>query len=287
MTAVAGRAWRARPGLLVAGALAFCVCVYLLPMLSLAGWAFRRDDGTPTAEYLVRLIGDEDYHTAFLTTFRTALVTTLVSAALGYPYAYAMAHAGPRWRGVLLAAVMVPFWTSVLARSLAFVILLGRRGLVNEWLTWLGVIERPLTLLFNPLGVQIGMVHVLLPFMVLPIWAVLARLDPGLPRAARSLGASPTRAFFEVVLPLSLPGLVAGSTLVFILAIGFYITPALLGGPQDLTIATLIEMVVRDLLDWHFGATLSLALLALVGLVFAAGASLAGAGRILGRDARA
>ena len=126
------------------------------------------------------------------------------------------------------------------------------------------------------------MVHVLLPFMVLPIWAVLSRLDASLPRAARSLGAWPTRAFLHVTLPLSLPGLAAGATLVFMFAIGFYITPALLGGPNDLTIASLIEMVVRDLLDWPFGAMLSLALLALVAAVFAFGAIFAGAGRIAG-----
>jgi putative spermidine/putrescine transport system permease protein len=157
---------------------------------------------------------------------------------------------------------------------------------VNEWLLSLGAIEQPLPLLFNSLGVQIGMVHVLLPFMILPVWSVLARIDPGLPLAARSLGAGPARAFLHVVLPLSMPGLFAGMTLVFMLAVGFYITPALLGGPNDLTIATLIEMVVRDLLDWSFGAVLSLVLLVVVGAFFALGAMLAGADRITGAEAR-
>lgn len=197
-----------------------------------------------------------------------------------------MATTGPRARALIATAVMVPFWTSVLARSLAWVILLGRRGVLNEWLLSLGAIEQPLPLLFNSLGVQIGMVHVLLPFMILPIWSVLARLDPALPLAARSLGATPARAFLHVVLPLSMPGLVAGMTLVFMLAVGFYITPALLGGPNDLTIAMLIEMVVRDLLDWSFGAVLSLVLLAAVGAIFALGAVIAGAERITGSEAR-
>jgi putative spermidine/putrescine transport system permease protein len=182
--------------------------------------------------------------------------------------------------------VMIPFWTSVLARSLAWVILLGRRGVVNEWLVATGLVHQPLPLLFNSFGVQIGMVHVLLPFMILPIWAVLARLDPALPLAARSLGASPGRAFLHVVLPQSLPGLAAGMTLVFMLAVGFYITPALLGGPNDLTIVSLIEMVVRDLLDWSFGAVLSLTLLAFVGLIFAIGAMVAGTERLTGAEAR-
>jgi putative spermidine/putrescine transport system permease protein len=162
------------------------------------------------------------------------------------------------------------------------VILLGRKGLVNTWLIDVGIIDQPLPMLFNSLGVQIGMAHVLLPFMVLPCWAVLMRMDKALPIAARSLGASPLRAFAEVVLPLSLPGLLAGCVLVFIMAVGFYITPALLGGDRDITIAGLIEMVVRDLLDWPFGAALSLTLLCIVGAIFTFGAWLVGAERLIG-----
>ena len=283
----AARAWRARPGLMIAGALAFCAIVYLLPMLSLFGWAFQGPAGSGASlAQLSRLIGDDTYHYAFFTTFKIAAITTLICALIGYPYAYLMATTGPRLAMLLTAAVMIPFWTSVLARSLAWMILLGRKGIVNEWLTGWGLLERPAALLFNSIGVQIGMVHVLLPFMVLPIWSILSRLDPGLPRAARSLGASPAAAFIHVTLPLSLPGLAAGATLVFMFAIGFYITPALLGGPNDLTIASLIEMVVRDLLDWPFGAMLSLALLGLVALVFACGAAFAGAGRIAGMEGR-
>jgi len=283
----AARAWRARPGLMISGAVAFCAIVYLVPMLSLLGWAFRGPDGTGASlDQLTRLIDDDTYHFAFFTTFRIAAITTLICALIGYPYAYLMATSSPRLVALLTAAVMIPFWTSVLARSLAWMILLGRKGVVNEWLVWLGAVERPVALLFNSIGVQIGMVHVLLPFMVLPIWSILSRLDPGLPRAARSLGASPLTAFTQVTLPLSLPGLAAGATLVFMFAIGFYITPALLGGPSDLTIASLIEMVVRDLLDWPFGAMLSLALLGLVAMVFACGAVFAGAGRIAGLEGR-
>lgn len=283
---VTSRAWRARPEALALAAVLFGLVVYLIPMATLATWAFR-DRGGFTLSHVTRLIGDETYHDAFVTTFRTATITTVVCIALGYPLAYLMATTGPRARALLATAVMVPFWTSVLARSLAWVILLGRRGVLNEWLVSLGAIDQPLPLLFNSLGVQIGMVHVLLPFMILPVWSVLARLDPALPLAARSLGASPARTFLHIVLPLSMPGLAAGVTLVFMLAVGFYITPALLGGPNDLTIASLIEMVVRDLLDWSFGAVLSLALLGAVGAIFALGAVFAGVDRIAGREGRA
>lgn len=280
------RPWRARPGLLIAVALAFMAAVYVLPMLMLVGWAFRDPKGGVTLAQLAKLVSEAAYHAALLTTFRTAAITTVMAAALGYPLAYLMATTGPRARMLLAAAVMIPFWTSVLARSLAWVILLGKRGVINEWLVASGLVAQPVALLFNSIGVQIGMIHVLLPFMVLPIWAILMRLDRTLPLAARSLGASPARTFLHVTLPLSLPGLVAGAVLVFMLAVGFYITPALLGGERDITIAGLIEMVVRDLLDWPFGAMLSLALMALVGSLFAFGAFLAGADRLVGVEGR-
>ncbi|MGE0751622.1 MAG: ABC transporter permease [Variibacter sp.] len=284
LAAPAVRAWRSRPGWLVAGALVFCAFVYLGPMVSLIDWAFHLPKVGWSLVPLQKVLTDDSYHLAFLTTFKIAAITTAVCVVLGYPYAYLMATSRPRLALLLAAAVMIPFWTSILARSLAWIILLGRKGLVNEWLIGFGWVDRPVALLFNAIGVQIGMVHVLLPFMVLPVWAVLSRLDAGLPRAARSLGASPLRAFVHVTLPLSFPGLAAGATLVFMFAVGFYITPALLGGPNELTIASLIEMVVRDLLDWPVGAMLSLALLVLIGTIFAIGAVFAGAGRITGMD---
>lgn len=271
---------------MVTGALAFSAAVYLLPLLVLVGWAFHDPKGGVTFAQVLKLLRQSEYHTAILTTFRIAGVTTLVSALLGYPLAYLMATTGARARAVLLTAVLIPFWTSVLARSLAWLILLGRHGLINDWLLACGLARKPLQLLFNSTGVQIGMVHVLLPFMVLPIWSVLVRLDKGLPLAARSLGASPMRAFLHVTLPLSLTGLFAGGALVFMLAVGFYVTPALLGGDRDITIAGLIEMVVRDLLDWPFGATLSLALMTMVGAVFALGALVGGADYLVGSEAR-
>jgi putative spermidine/putrescine transport system permease protein len=271
---------------MVTGALAFFALVYALPMLVLFGWAFRDSKGSWTFANFTRLLGDDTYSIVFFTSFRMAAVTTLVCALIGYPYAYLMATADPKARLLLAASVMIPFWTSVLARSLAWVILLGRRGVINDWLISAGLIDQPFPMLFNSVGVQIGMAHVLLPFMVLPIWSVLAKLDSGLPMAARSLGASPFRAFAHVVLPLSLPGLAAGTTLVFMFAVGFYITPALLGGPGDITIATLIDTVVRDQLDWPFGAMLSLVLIAIVGVIFALGATVAGTGRIAGLEER-
>ncbi len=148
------------------------------------------------------------------------------------------------------------------------------------------MIERPLRLLYNLIGVEIGMVHVLLPFMVFPLYGVMTQIDPSLPRAARSLGASPWRAFRHVFLPQSLPGVAAGCALVFLMAVGFYITPALLGGPQQITLATLIEMMVSDMLNWGFGATLSVLLVGTVGAVFVLFSLALGLDRLTGAGGR-
>jgi len=180
----------------------------------------------------------------------------------------------------------VPFWTSVLVRTFAWMVILGKKGIVNQALLGWGLVDRPLPLIYNMVGVQIGMVHVLLPFMVFPLLNVMGRIDVSLIAAARSLGASPRAAFFRVFLPLSLPGVSAGCVLVFLLAVGFYITPALLGGEGQVTFATLIELVVRDFLDWSFGAALGTFLLTIVGALFVLFSALLGLERLTG-DSRA
>jgi ABC-type spermidine/putrescine transport system permease subunit I len=188
-----------------------------------------------------------------------------------------------RTRAILIVLVLVPFWTSVLVRTFAWMVILGRRGLINQILIGWGVTDRPLALIYNMVGVLIGMVHVLLPFMVLPLLSVMSRIDGSLVTAARSLGASPRQAFLRVFLPLSLPGVSAGCVLVFLLAVGFYITPALLGGEGQVTFATLIELVVRDLLDWNFGASLGVFLLTVVGILFVLFSTLLGLDRLTGQ----
>ena len=160
--------------------------------------------------------------------------------------------------------------------------ILGSNGLVNRALIALGLTSAPIKLLFNMTGVQIGMVHVLLPFMVFPLLAVMNRIDPNILRVARSLGAVPRRAFRHVFLPLSLPGIAAGCVLVFLLAVGFYITPALLGGPGQITLATMIDMEINTFLNWGFAASLGVLLLLVIGGIFAAFSALLGPGRLTG-----
>jgi ABC-type spermidine/putrescine transport system permease subunit I len=161
---------------------------------------------------------------------------------------------------IALIVVLLPFWTSILVRSYAWMVLLGRRGLVNEALIAGGIINHPLRILNTPIAVTIAMIHILLPYMILPIANALRQIDPSLARAASGLGASPFRTFREVILPLSMPGVAAGVLLVFVLSLGFYITPALVGGPRDMTISMLIAQQV-DQLNWPYAACLAATLL--------------------------
>ena len=188
---------------------------------------------------------------------------------LGYPVALALSRLRRGAATVVLIVVLLPFWTSVLVRSYAWMVLLGRHGVINELLIGVGLIGAPLRLLNTSFAVHIAMIHILLPYMILPIASVLRQIDGALPRAAAGLGAPPWRVFLHVVLPLSLPGVAAGTLLVFVLSLGFYITPALVGGPRDLMLSMLIAQQV-DLLNWPYAACLSAALLAVTLLLIVA-----------------
>ncbi len=203
-------------------------------------------------------------------TFRTAAVVTLIALLLGYPLAYVLATVRPRLARVLVVIVVLPFLTSIIVRTYAWMVLLGSNGVVNQYLQALGLTRQPLRLLYNQAGVVVGMTYVLLPFMVLTLASVMRGIDPALVRAAHSLGASRWQAFRRVFLPLSAPGIAGGALLVFILSLGFFITPALMGGPSDVMIAMLIEREVEFTLNWSFASALAVILLALSLVGFAA-----------------
>jgi len=210
-----------------------------------------------------RALTNELYLRVIFETFKIAAVVTLLTLALGYPVAYVMATSGRVWQLVGIAFVLLPFWTSILVRTYAWMVMLGRNGVVNRTLIGWGVIDSPLPLLNNLAGVLIGMVHVLLPYMILPVFNAVKKVDPNLVLAAEGLGAPRWRAFLRVTLPLTMNGVAAGVTLVFTLSLGFFITPALLGGGRVVMIANLIEEQVRELLNWAFAGALSAILLAL------------------------
>lgn len=202
-------------------------------------------------------------------TFRVSALVTLFCLALGYPLAYALATCRPRTARLLTIIVILPFFTSIIVRTYAWMVLLGRNGIVNQYVMALGLTDTPLPLLYNQAGVVIGMSYVLLPYMVLTAYSVMRGIDPGLVRAAHSLGASRLQAFRRIFLPLSLPGIAGGTLLVFILSLGFFITPALMGGPGDVMIAMLIEREVEITLNWSFASALAVVLLALTLVGFA------------------
>lgn len=194
-------------------------------------------------------------------TFWIAGLSTVACLLLGYPYAYLMTIAPPRVAGLLLIAVLVPFWSSLLVRTYAWDVILRDTGIINSFLIGVGLVAEPVSLIRTTLGVMLGMSQILLPFMVLPLFAVMRRIDPEFTNAAANLGAPPWKAFTRIFVPLSFPGIVAGSLLVFVLALGFYITPALLGSPKDTMISQFIAHQVQQRLDWGMGSAMAVILL--------------------------
>ncbi|WP_342364179.1 ABC transporter permease [Terrarubrum flagellatum] len=202
-------------------------------------------------------------------TLQLALLTTVLCALLAYPIAYLMVNVSSRFSAWMGMVLFMTLWLSFLARTFAWIIILQRRGLVNNFLISVGIIDSPLELVYNKLGAYIGMVHILLPFMVLTLIPAMKAIDPAYVRAGLSLGASPPRVFRDIYLPLSLPGLVAGSMLVFTLAFGFFITPAILGGGRAPTIVMAIRDQIQQLGDMQLAAATSMVLLVFcIGLLF-------------------
>ncbi len=213
--------------------------------------------------------GTSAFQEIFSRTFVISLVVTLITLALGYPLAYWITRLSKRRANLVLICILIPFWTSVLVRIAAWVVLLQREGLINSALGGLGLISEPLPLLFNRLGVYIAMVHILLPFMVLPLYSVMRSVPPSYQRAAVSLGSHPFAAFWRVYVPQTYPGIAAGSLLVFIIAIGYYITPALLGGAGDQMISYYVAYFTNQTINWGMASALGLILLAATLLLYA------------------
>ncbi|GGJ43417.1 spermidine/putrescine ABC transporter ATP-binding protein [Neoroseomonas lacus] len=239
---------------------------YLGPLGMVAWTSLRRAGQTSLAAY-AEILAQPVFLDIFLRTLTTAGIVTLFCTAIGYPFAYLVATRARSWAGLVMALVAMPYLTSILIRSYAWVAILGGGGLVNRALMALGLIEDPLRLVFNSFGSYVGMVQVLLPMMVLPLYAAMRRIDPTLLRAGASLGGGPASVFATVFLPLSMPGLAAGAALVFLSALGFYITPALLGAPGDYMLAQAIEVRVTTLAEFDVAAALSWMLFAMVAML--------------------
>lgn len=233
-----------------------------------------------TLEHYEQMVSNPAYFRVLISTFQISLIVTVLSLLLGYPVAYVLTRMHGLAASLLTAAIILPLWTSELVRSFAWTIILGRQGPLNNALQQVGLIEKPIGLLFNAPAVYIGTTHIMLPFMILPLYSVMKAIDPRLSRAALSMGANPFRAFTNVFLPLSMPGVVSGCLLVFVLATGFFITPSILGSEKETMIAMLIETEARRSLNWGMAAALSVALLASTAVILAVYNRLFGLDRI-------
>lgn len=201
------------------------------------------------------------YRDVFVRTFLISLSVTVLCLILGFPVAYLLAALPPGRSNLLMIFVLLPFWTSLLVRTCAWIVLLQGKGVVNDSLLWLGIIDEPLRLIYNRFGVCVAMTHVLLPFMILPLYSSMKAISPAYMRAAASLGAPPLTAFLRIYLPQTLPGIGAGSLLVFILALGYYITPALVGGAADQMISYFIALYTTETANWGLASALGAVLL--------------------------
>jgi putrescine transport system permease protein len=210
------------------------------------------------------LVEDNLYWRAYLNSAKIAVVSTLMCLLIGYPIAYAIARADTTWRNILLMMVILPFWTSLLLRVYAWIGILKNNGLINNFLLWLGVIDTPIVMLQTDFAIYIGIVYSYLPFMILPLYATLEKMDLTLLEAAEDLGCRPFKAFLKITLPLSMPGIVAGSMLVFIPAVGEFVIPALLGGPDSLMIGKVLWTEFFSNRDWPVASAVATALLLLL-----------------------
>lgn len=254
-----------RPLLLLVPAFVLILVFFVLPLLDIVFRSFT-DTTDPQGNY-VWLFTEPSNLTIGVRTFGTSLIVTVICLVFAYPYAYLMTIVGDSGRRWLNLFVMMPLWTSILVRTLAWLVLLQDTGPINGILEAIGIGRQPL--IRTTLGVAIGMVQILLPFMVLPLYSSMAKIDRRLLLASSSLGANGITTFFKVYLPLSLPGIFAGSVTVFILGLGFYIIPSLLGSPSEAMMSSLIQLQVSRFLQWGHGSALGVALLVATVLILA------------------
>ncbi|MCC6469490.1 MAG: ABC transporter permease [Alphaproteobacteria bacterium] len=277
-------ALRERLGLFGLGlpALVLVLVTMILPVGWLFWLSFLADDGSLSLVHYQRLVEQPSYGRIFRATFEISAIATAICVVLGYPLAYVLAQLPLRAANLCMIGVLMPFWTSILVRTYAWLVLLQRQGLVNTWGIKLGLWEQPLALVHNLNGTLIGMVHIMLPFLILPVYGSMRAIDRDYLKAAANLGASPTRAFWLVFLPLSLPGLFAGALIVFILCLGFYVTPAVLGGGKVIMVANRIANDIEIFFNWGAASALGVVLLVLTMIVLYVASRLTQLGRVFG-----
>ena len=252
-------------------ALILVLVILVIPVGWLFYVSFIGADGSFSMENYERMLKRKSYARIFWTTFEVSLLTTALCILIGYPLAYFISQLPNRIANLCLITVLLPFWTSLLVRTYAWLVLLQKRGLVNDWAMSIGLWDEPVKMVHNLNGTLIGMVHIMLPFLILPTYGAMKAIDRDYLKAASNLGASPTRAFWTVFFPLSTPGLFAGALMVFVLCLGFFVTPAVLGGGKVILVSMKIVSNIELFVNWGAASALGVVLLVLtVGVLWVA-----------------
>jgi putative spermidine/putrescine transport system permease protein/spermidine/putrescine transport system permease protein len=250
-----------------------CLAVVMLCVLVPCGWLFYLSafgaDGQPTWENYARVFAGASYLRSFLTTFQVSLATVAVCLVIGVPFATFVNRLESRQAMFFLAAILLPFWTSLLVRAYGWLVLLQRNGVINTLLIKFGIVDEPLPLVFNHFATVLGMTHIMLPIFLLPVLGAMRKIDRSYIQAAASLGASRPFAYRSVFLPLAMPGITAGAILVFVMSLGFYVTPAILGGGNVQVISMRIARSLTNFSNWGAASALGVLLLIATGLMFA------------------
>lgn len=254
-----GRRFAFGPGWMVLPAMVLVLVVFVAPVLSL----LLRSVTEPEfgLQNYAALLGSTTYLRIFINTFLVSALVTVVSLLVGFPVAWTLAVMRPSLARIVFAILLLSMWTNLLARTYAWMVLLQRTGPINKMLQAAGLIDQPLALVNNLTGVTIGMVYIMLPFVILPLYGTLRKIDPAILQAAALCGATRTQALFRVLLPLAAPGIVAGALMVFVMSLGYFVTPALLGGTANMMLAELIAQFVQSLVNWGMGGAAAFVLL--------------------------
>ena len=252
---------------LASPALLLVLVILVIPVGWLFYVSFVGADGNFSLENYERMVSRKSYLRIFVTTFQVSILTTALCIIIGYPLAYFISQLPTHWANLCLVTVLLPFWTSLLVRTYAWLVLLQKQGLVNQWAISLGLWDEPLKFVHNMTGTLIGMVHIMLPFLILPVYGAMRAIDKDYLKAASNLGASPRRAFWTVFFPLSTPGLFAGSLMVFVLCLGFFVTPAVLGGGRVIMVSMKIVSNIELFVNWGAASALGVVLLVLTVIV--------------------
>jgi len=267
---------------LTAPAVIAVTVILVLPVSWLFYLSFLADDGSFSFENYTRMVESKSYARIFLTTFKVSVYTTGICILIGYPLAYFLSQLSSRMATLCMLTVLVPFWTSLLVRTYAWLVLLQRKGLINSWAIDVGLWDEPVKFVHNLSGTLIGMVHIMVPFLILPVYGSMKAISQDYMKASSNLGATPSQTFWQVFFPLTLPGLFAGTLIVFVLCLGFYVTPAVLGGGKIIMVSMQITNNIELFYNWGAASALGVVLLIITMSILFVSSRLLKLDRILG-----